>query len=159
MKNVAADLLTTIENATPLLLAISDVEAAIKPNPEKWSCKEVIGHLIDSACNNQQKFVRTIQKDGEKFPPYEQEKWVAIQKYNDAEWNELIGLWSQYNKHIAHIIKHIPDEALPNELYIGGKGPFTLDFIVRDYPEHMKHHLKQIIPDAPFFNNNFKMVY
>lgn len=159
MKAVAAALLETLDQTLPLLHKINETEASAKPKREKWSYKEIIGHLIDSAGNNQQKFIRTIQTDNVKFPPYEQDAWVSIQHYNEAGWKELVGLWEQLNKHIAHIISNIPDEALPNQIFIGDKGPYSLDFIVRDYPEHLKHHLKQILPDADFLQNDFKMVY
>lgn len=152
-------LLDTIQKALPLLQQISDADASIKPVPEKWSYKEIIGHLIDSAGNNQQKFVRCIQQNGVNMPPYEQDTWVAIQHYNDADWNHVLNTWYTINTHIAHIMQHIPAGALQNEIYIGDKGPYTLEFIVRDYPEHLKHHLKAILPVADFLHNDFKMVY
>lgn len=159
MHNTAEHLLDTIEKALALLQPISNADASEKPAPGKWSYKEIIGHLIDSAGNNQQKFVRCIQQSGTSMPPYEQDNWVAIQHYNSANWNTLLSLWYEMNKHIAHIMMHLPADGLQNEIYIGDKGPFALEFIVRDYPEHLKHHLKAILPDADFLQNVFKMVY
>lgn len=159
MQHTAQHLQETIEKVLPLLHKIKDADATVKPAPDKWSAKEIMGHLVDSACNNHQKFVRTIQEDGIKFPPYEQDAWVNIQRYNDIPWNELLQLWQVYNHHIAHIMRQIPDAALPNRIQIGKSEPFTLDFIVRDYPEHMKHHLLEVLPDADFLANKFEMVY
>lgn len=159
MQQTAQHLLDTLDKALPLLKKISDETASAKPKHGKWSYKEIIGHLVDSAANNHQKFVRTIQEDGLKFPPYEQEAWVRIQQYNEADWHQLLQLWDVYNRHLAHIIGRIPDAALPNQIAIGKSEPFSLDFIVRDYPEHLKHHLRAILPDADFLQNNFKMVY
>lgn len=159
MQTTSQHLLNTIEKALPLLQQISDADASVKPAPNKWSYKEIIGHLVDSASNNQQKFVRCTQQTGTNMPPYEQDTWVAIQRYNDTTWNDLLAVWHELNKHIAHIMKHIPVNALEHEIYIGDKGPFTLEFIVRDYPEHLKHHLKAILPDAGFLQNSFRMVY
>lgn len=159
MQSNAQHLLNTIQKAIPLLQQISDADACVKPAPGKWSYKEIIGHLIDSAGNNQQKFVRCIQQSGVNMPPYEQDPWVAIQHYNDANWKDVLGTWFELNKHIAHIMQHVPENTLQNEIYIGDKGPFTLEFIVRDYPEHLKHHLKAILPQADFLQNVFKMVY
>jgi hypothetical protein len=159
MQPTSQHLLDTISTVIPLLQQISDTDASIKASPNKWSYKEIIGHLIDSAGNNQQKFVRCIQQSGIHMPPYEQDRWVAIQHYNDANWADVLATWFEVNRHIAHIIQHIPADTLQNEIYIGDKGPFSLEFIVRDYPEHLKHHLKAILPGADFLHNEFEMVY
>jgi hypothetical protein len=158
MVHVADALRKTIAQAIPMLQSITDAEASHKPVPEKWSFKEIIGHLLDSAGNNQQKFVRAMLHSGSDFVPYAQDEWVAVQHYNEASWEELLNIWQYYNQHIAHIMQYVDSNLLQNTIYIGGKGPYTLDFIVTDYVEHMKHHLVEIIPQAEF-ESNFKMVY
>jgi hypothetical protein len=158
MQQAAHSLIQVAEQALPLLQNISNEAASARPQPGKWSYKEIIGHLIDSACNNQQKFVRCMMQDGVDFVPYQQDEWVAAQRYNKADWNELLLEWFHYNRHIAHIIRHADAALLDNKIYIGGKGPFTLGFIMPDYVEHLKHHLKTILPEATFLHSNFKMV-
>jgi hypothetical protein len=148
MKQVAQHLRETIESVLPQLRAITDAEASIKPRPEKWSKKEIIGHLIDSACNNQQKFVRMMQQPHLDFVGYKQDDWVALQRYNDANWLTVIDIWVAYNYQIAHIIETVAPSVLGNTISIEGVGPFTLQFIMTDYAEHLKHHLKQVLPDA-----------
>ena len=159
MKQTSINLLTVIQQAMHLLRNISDDDASVKPAPGKWSQKEIIGHLLDSACNNQQKFVRTMLEDENHFPPYAQDEWVGAQRYNDADWHDLLSLWEAYNIQLAHIIRNIPEDALQNKIFIVDKGPFTLGFIAADYVEHMKHHLKAVLPDANFLSNYFKMIY
>ena len=146
MLNTANHLRETIDRALPPLEAISDADAGISPAPGKWSKKEILGHLIDSACNNQQKFVRTMAGSGMEFVGYQQDFWVASQKYNDAGWTDLIALWRAYNIHIAHIIEKVEPGCLPNIVTIEDAGTFTLEFIMEDYVEHLKHHLLQILP-------------
>jgi hypothetical protein len=143
----------------PLLSEIDDQTASQKPAPNKWSPKEIIGHLIDSATNNQQKFIRCIPASGVFFPAYEQDAWVSLQHYNEVPWLELLSLWQALNRHIAHVIRHIPHSAYLHNITIGNAGPFTLEFIARDYPEHLKHHLRTILPTAAFLENHFRMVY
>ena len=99
MLNVAEDLRKTIEVAVPLLEGITDADASLPTGPGKWSSKEILGHLIDSACNNQQKFVRTMSQEHHAFVGYEQNHWVDSQKYNRADWNGLIAFWRAYNPH------------------------------------------------------------
>jgi DinB superfamily len=160
MKETAQYLRKTIQELKPFLLDITEKGATLKPNPAKWSKKEIIGHLIDSACNNQQKFVRLLQNTVDEGNPvnngkgvsldfvgYAQDNWVAVQHYQEASWENLVNLWVVYNLHIAHIIEHANPAALKNTITINGVGNFRLDFIMRDYVEHLKHHLKVVLPD------------
>jgi len=141
MLDVANDLLAA------LLGAIPDAEASVKRSLNGWSAKEIIGHLIDSACNNQQKFVRAMAGSGSDFPRYEQEHWVDSQRYNEEGWHDLIALWRAYNIHLAHVIGNVESRLLSNSIDIPGLGPQTLEFLMRDYVVHLKHHLRQILPD------------
>lgn len=145
MKAVADNLRQTLQEVLPTLRAISDEEASIKPQPEKWSKKEIIGHLIDSASNNQQKFVRTMAQPHVNFVGYAQDFWVAEQHYNNRNWDELITFWYAYNLHITHIIESVNQASLENTISIDGSKTFTLAFIMEDYVEHLKHHLKAIL--------------
>lgn len=159
MEQTAQFLIQTIEKALPMLRQISDEAASAKPRPEKWSKKEILGHLIDSASNNQHKFVRTMQAGKHvDFVGYAQNFWVEAQVYNEANWLVIIGLWENYNHHLAHIIQHTPSEKLENTISIEGSQPFTLRFIMEDYVEHVNHHLKQILPEGGF-TSSFENLY
>jgi Cysteine-rich CWC/DinB superfamily len=155
IEQASKNLLTIIEKASPLLYSISPTQAQAKPLPQQWSKQEIIGHLIDSACNNQQKFVRTMAQSHVDFVGYEQNFWVDSQSYNHADWHKLLQFWEGYNRHIAHIMAHVPAEKLQNTIQIGSHGTYTLSFIMPDYVEHLKHHLKQILPQADFLDNHF----
>lgn len=159
MNPAAQHLRETLEMALPLLRQMTDDAASLKLRPEKWSPKEILGHLIDSASNNQHKFVRTMQAEAHTdFVGYQQNFWVEAQQYNAANWSELVDLWYRYNRHLAHVIEKAPAEKLDNTISIDGSGPYTLRFILSDYGEHLKHHLKQILPDAGFVSN-FENLY
>ena len=124
---------------------ISESDSAKKSSPEKWSKKEVLGHLIDSAANNHQRFVRAQSTAELRIPGYEQQEWVAAQRYHNERWVELIQLWKSYNLHLIHIISAIPASALGNFCIIGDNKPVTLEFVIQDYVRHLKHHLEQIL--------------
>lgn len=158
MRDTAESLRKVLDEIVPSLLEISEEEASAKPLPEKWSKKEILGHLIDSACNNQQKFVRVMAQEHLDFVGYEQKHWVDSQKYIKADWKSLVNFWEVYNRHIAHIIENVDESALSNTITIEDAGPFTLKFIMKDYAEHLKHHLKQILPDADL-ESVFENVY
>ena len=158
MRETAEELQKILHKFGSLLTLIEEDEASFKPVPDKWSKKEILGHLIDSACNNQQKFVRTMAEKRVDFVGYRQNHWVDSQKYNARGWQELLVFWTLYNLHLAHIIENVAPETLTNEITIEGAGTFTLEFIMKDYVEHLKHHLKQILPDADL-PNNFQNIY
>ena len=58
MKDIARDIRITIEEASPLLARMKPEVVSSKESAGKWSRKELLGHLIDSAANNHQRFVR-----------------------------------------------------------------------------------------------------
>lgn len=128
------------------LNAVTDDVAAIKPAPNKWSKKEIMGHLVDSASNNHQRFVRLQIDDHVQLPKYKQDEWVAVQHWQEKEWNEIIALWQLYNEHIAFIFQHTDASKLPNTVTLGDTD-YTLQFIIVDYVDHMEHHLKQVFKE------------
>ncbi|RPJ37254.1 MAG: DinB family protein [Deltaproteobacteria bacterium] len=128
----------------PRLREMTEGEVAHKPSPDRWSKKEILGHLIDSACNNHQRFVRTQLEGRLSFPGYEQEGWVRCQRYASADWQVLIDLWAAYNRHLAEVIARLPAAALSVECWIGGGEPVTLAWLVEDYLRHLDHHLSQL---------------
>jgi hypothetical protein len=126
------------------LSAISEEEAARKPDPAKWSKKEILGHLIDSAANNHQRFVRAQLAPAVELPGYEQDGWVRVQAYMIEPWQDLIEFWRFYNRHLVHVMETIPEDYLAHTCAIGGKPAVTLGFLVEDYVRHLEHHLDQI---------------
>ena len=145
MTEVLAELAALLETAPPRLAHFTEADAAYKPDPERWSKKEILGHLIDSASNNHQRFVRAQLVLLLDFPEYEQDLWVGVQSYATESWPDLVNLWSLYNRHILHLLKAMPDSALPHEVSVGGKPPIALDAVITGYVRHVDHHLKQIL--------------
>jgi hypothetical protein len=134
-----------VNKAKPELLKITPETAVIKIRPDKWSKKEILGHLIDSASNNHQRFVRAAQNLAGDFPRYNQDSWVEVQCYNKLEWPNLIELFYQFNIHLSCIIDLLPENALLNPVNLGKENPATLEFVITDYLRHLKHHIEQLI--------------
>ena len=105
----ALDLIDIVASTVPRLEAIDPVRAAARPAPGKWSPQEIIGHLIDSASNNHQRFVRAQFQDDLVFSGYAQDDWVAVQQYQQARWTDLIALWAGFNRHLAHVMRAMPE--------------------------------------------------
>ena len=145
MNEISEQMNEIVTASSEQMKKISSQEWEFKKTPEKWSKKEILGHLIDSAANNHQRFVRAQYED--KTPiSYDGNIWVNIEKHHDAPVSNLIGLWAFYNLHLAHIISNIPKEKYNVEFYADEKEPKTLEWLVQDYISHLVHHLKQILP-------------
>ena len=144
MSPIADNLLTIVEEKTNEYRQFDDAATSAKPDPNRWSIKEVIGHLVDSAVNNHQRFVRAQEVEAFQFPGYAQNHWVACQDYNQVEWTELLDLWRLTNRHLAHVIRRVPQESLAVTCHIGDYEPVTLQFLIEDYVVHLNHHLQKI---------------
>ena len=132
-----------IAKAPSILLAIGEKNMSAKPSPNRWSKKEILGHLIDSATNNHQWFVRG-QFELNPEISYDQNKWNTFSFYQDIESKQLIDFWTIYNKQLIEIISRIPTENLVKQFKVG-ENSATLEFFIIDYVEHLEHHLKQLI--------------
>ena len=144
MKKLSEKLLFVIETAEPRLRAVSASESANPLLSGGWSRKQVIAHLIDSASNNHQRFVRAAQQASLDFPGYDQDGNMRVQVPQEADWPLLVSLWAAYNRYLAHVIAHLPASKLETPCRIGSDKPVTLDFLARDYLTHLLHHLGQI---------------
>lgn len=140
---MVSSLSSIVATALPRLSAFSESEAAQKPAPNKWSKKEILGHLIDSAANNHQRFVRLQLQSSIDLPGYEQDEWVRVGRYQHTPWTDVVALWAAYNRQLATIIESM-DPASLGHVWHSPTGEVTLEFIATDYLRHLKHHLGQI---------------
>lgn len=116
-----------------------------QPAPEKWSGKEILGHLIDSANNNLQRFVRGTYEQGFKFV-YNQNEWVRCQHYSQPDTSELVQLWTLLNRQIVRVLENYPEEKAAVVANVGQNEPemLTIREIAESYVEHMLHHMRQM---------------
>ena len=140
----AMELRQVANSVSTELLAADARAAARRPDAQTWSPKEVLGHLIDSAANNHQRFVRAQETDALTVPGYEQNHWVRSQGYQEADWPHLVALWTHLNLHLADVIVRIPPGKYAVPCVIDGSDPVTLEFVIVDYLRHLKHHMAQI---------------
>jgi hypothetical protein len=130
-----------LRSAMPWLVTISEAEASVPEREGKWSAKEVIGHLIDSAVNNLGRIIRLQIEPGQSLPGYEQMAWVRLQNYAEREWAQVLALWFALNEHAAWTIARVEKARLANRGVVAGE-PLTLGFLIEDYVGHMEHHLR-----------------
>lgn len=160
MQDFLDDFSETIARAASRFQLISEAQSQTPRGEGKWSPREILGHLIDSAANNHSRFVRAQLKEDLVFDGYAQTEWVKLQRYQEESWHDLVQLWQSYNRHILHVIKATPEEqrtrlrAKHNLHQIASDllkedEPVTLDWFMRDYLDHMKKHLAQIDESVP----------
>ncbi|WEK69269.1 MAG: DinB family protein [Candidatus Chryseobacterium colombiense] len=138
LKNIVNDELSRFGN-------ISEEEWSAKISPEKWSRKEILGHLCDSALSNIRRFVITQYKENENIV-YDQNFWVRAQNYQNVSTSDIINLWKFLNLQIVNVVENIPDEDLQRtcDMTKTETKIFTLEYIINDYIDHLQHHLKAI---------------
>ena len=132
-----------IETTPSILNNFSEETFNKKENLNKWSKKEILGHLIDSATNNHQRFVRGQFEDNPKIT-YDQNNWNKYNFYQEINSKQLIDFWKIYNIQLVEIMNKIEDKNLQKTIDVNEK-LLTLEFLVIDYVEHLEHHLKQLI--------------
>lgn len=145
MKTITTELRALIDQYAVHFLSYTEEELTQKPAPDKWSNKEIIGHLCDSAMNNLQRFIR-----GQYYvePPriiYHQEEWVALQQYQEYDAQDLIHLWATLNRHFCWVLDHIAPENYTKMVDTSKNSveSHDLQFLATDYVAHLKHHLQQ----------------
>ena len=146
MQNIASELLATIQEYLPKLKLLTEEESSIKPLPTKWSKKELIGHLIDSAQNNTRRFI-VAQYEMNAVITYRQDDWVSINNYQSWIMEDLIQLWYLLNKQICTILNNSSGEALQRTCHT--ESLHSIEWLAEDYIKHMKHHLHQALNLAP----------
>ena len=144
VQGTAAELRSIANSFSKELMSADARAAARRPAANAWSPKEVLGHLIDSAANNHQRFVRAQEADRLMLPGYEQNHWVSSQGYQDADWAHLVTLWTHLNLHLADVMARIPPDKYNVSCVIDDSQPLTLEALVIDYLGHLQHHMAQI---------------
>jgi hypothetical protein len=145
MKDISKDLSRSVEAFYTKHNGTNDIIASKRPEVGEWSLKEITGHLVNSASNNQQRFLGLQTVTEMQFPLYQKDHldWIGIEKINELKFADLFLLCKQYNILIAHIICNIDASKLDNHLVMLDGRKIPLKAIVIDYVRHLKDHLNQ----------------
>ena len=143
MRDVAEAVRAEVDHASADFRSWNDADVSAARGAGKWSRKEILGHLMDSAANNHQRVVRA-QFSGSLVFGYDQVAWVEANAYGRRDWSELVELWVALNRHFAAAVEAVPAARLGAPCAAGEEEPKPLEWWIRDYLRHMKHHLEQI---------------
>lgn len=139
---------TRLDQAGARLSGVTEQQAGGPFRPGGWLRKEVLGHLLDSAANNHQRFVRAALDGHYEGPGYEQESWVRLHGYSTLPWASLLGTWRDRNAVLVRIVERIEEQRLQAPCTVGDGAPVTLQFLIEDYLRHLDHHVDQITGEA-----------
>jgi hypothetical protein len=141
---IANEFRSQLEEIGGVLRAVSP-DLADKPwRVGGWTRKQIVGHLLDSAANNRQRFVRASIDGAYSGPQYAQDEWVAAHGYASLPWQTLLHWWDVEHAILAAAVDHIPEQRLDAACTVEDHDPVTLRFLIEDYIDHQKLHLRQI---------------
>jgi hypothetical protein len=146
MESFSSTLNTIIDEHLPAFRSLSRSEYDHKPSPTRWSKKEILGHLVDSAQNNIRRFI-VAQYEHQPKIIYNQDKWVSITQYQDYDPYALIDLWYFINKHFCQVVKTMTPAMLEQEVQT--EALHTLEWLAEDYIKHLRHHVHQVLDLEP----------
>jgi hypothetical protein len=149
LESIIQELLSLVEQWEPRLLALANDVITERRNSQNRTIKQIVGHMVDSASNNTHRIIHLqYQKNPLIFPDYanlgNNNRWIAIQNYQDEEWDNLVQLWKYSNIHIAHVIRNINAEKLENEWISALDEKISLRAMVVDFLRHFKLHCDEI---------------
>lgn len=144
MTETARTFRAELDKVQIVLRSVSPALADAPWRPGGWTRKQIVGHLLDSATNNRQRFVRAAIEGAYSGPGYTQDAWVAAHGYAEQRWDDLLLWWQAEHEQLIAAVDRIPEERLAAECRIGDGETVTLCFLIEDYVRHQQHHLAQI---------------
>jgi hypothetical protein len=146
MHQTASELASLVHQYSDRLHGLKEEVVSIKPSPAKWSKKEILGHLIDSAQSNIRRFI-VAQYEEQPYIRYNQDAWVAISGYQQLEFKSIVDLWKLINLHIVHILSNLTPEMAERKCQT--EAVHTVEHLAKDYIKHLRHHVHQVLDLEP----------
>lgn len=144
MKNIANKIIEDINDFFNKYNKLDESTTSKKIDNSKWSLKEIISHLIDSASNNHQRIIRLQLKNNLDFPDYKKDEWLSVSKPEHLSYKTLLNMFYYYNQLLSHLIANISEDSLNNcwNIEWDGSNSITLEDLIKHYLEHLEIHIK-----------------
>ena len=148
-QTIVTGIISLVEEWEQRLAALPVEVITERRNSQNRTIKQIVGHMIDSASNNTHRLVHLqYQPSPFAFPNYatfgNNDRWIAIQNYQEEDWHNLVQLWKYANLHVAHVIANLLDDKLENQ-WIAGEGQLvSLKEMATDYLRHLQLHIDEI---------------
>lgn len=145
MTEVARNFRAGLDEVHRVLASLPEALADVPWRDGGWTRKQIVGHLLDSAANNRQRFVRASTGGSYSGPKYEQDAWVAAHGYVEQTWATLLAWWATEHAILAAVVDRIAEDRLETPCVVGENAPVTLRWLIEDYVDHQKWHLQQLL--------------
>jgi hypothetical protein len=145
MTEFARKFRTDLDEVHRALVSLPEPLADVPWRVGGWTRKQIVGHLLDSAANNRQRFVRASTEDSYIGPQYAQDGWVAAHGYAEQTWARLLRWWETEHEILISVVDRIAEDRLETQCVVGNDAPVTLRFLIEDYVEHQRWHVKQLL--------------
>ena len=145
MTEIAQKFRAELDEVHRALLSVPEAMVDVPWREGGWTRKQIVGHLLDSAANNRQRFVRASTGSSYQGPKYGQDAWVAAHGYAEQPWSTLLGWWESEHEILMSIVDRIPEERLEVQCVVGEDAPVSLGFLIEDYVRHQRWHLTQLL--------------
>lgn len=148
-ETLALEITNAIHKWENRLQLLNEEQITIPRNSQHRNIRQILGHMVDSASNNTHRAVHLQYRENPvEFPNYatngNNDRWIAIQNYEQEDWQHLIQLWKYSNLHYAHVVRQIRAEFLQQKWIAAPNVLVSLDEMVTDYPLHLYLHLNEI---------------
>jgi hypothetical protein len=148
-KPIAKELCDMINQWEPRLRGLDMEIRAGRKNRQERTIQQILGHMVDSATNNTHRIIHLQNLNCHlNYPDYankgNNDKWIAIQRYQEEDWNLVVDLWASTNRHIAHVIEQVNEGKLGRTWVTALKEEITLEEMITDFPGHFRLHLSEI---------------
>jgi hypothetical protein len=148
-KPISSEILELLAEWEPKLNNLPIHVITERRNNQNRTIKQILGHMIDSASNNTHRIVHFQYRENPlQYPNYasngNNDRWIAIQNYQDENWGNLIQLWKYSNIHYAHVINNINADKLDNVWIASPEKTISMRESVIGYLDHLKLHLGEI---------------
>ena len=145
MTEIARKFRADLDEVHRALVSLPETLADVPWREGGWTRKQIVGHLLDSAANNRQRFVRASTGGSYFGPNYGQDEWVAAHGYTEQTWAMLLAWWETEHEILIAVVDHIPEDRLGTQCTLDENAPVTLRFLIEDYVEHQRWHVKQLL--------------
>lgn len=147
--SISSEIETLVKEWEPILTTLPENVISQRRNSQNRTIKQITGHLIDSASNNTHRIIHLQNLESPLvFPNYasfgNNDKWIAIQNYQNENWLNLVQLMKYSYLHLCHVIKNINPDKLKNEWIAGPERRISLNEMVVDFQKHLRLHLSEI---------------
>lgn len=136
-------------SATPVRLSdifedMSNYERVWRPAPNKWSCIEVAGHLVDVELVFGFRIRTALAEPGKQLDSFDQNKWVSVQRWNDLPAESAIRTFSALRAANITLLELLGRDEWSQEFVHIEHGPQTIVDIVNRLLTHDARHLMQL---------------